>query len=221
MAGTDNPSGGKQMFKFFLRASLAALMIAQTHAAQIQFASDTFTILGGIQDTQVASATGPTPLPTQSFNDDVSGPNRALINFETNLSPGSILVRTAERKLYFILPDGQAIMYRVGVGREGFSWSGRNEISRKAVWPKWTPPKVMIKREAERGHIIPDFMEGGSNNPLGARALYIGGTDFRIHGTTQPWSIGHAVSSGCIRMLNEHVIDLYDRVKIGAKIVVE
>jgi lipoprotein-anchoring transpeptidase ErfK/SrfK len=209
------------MIKFFLRASLAALMIAQTHAAQIQFASDTFTILGGIQDTQVASATKLTPLPTQSFNDDVSGPNRAIINFETTLTPGSILVRTAERKLYFILPDGQAIMYRVGVGREGFSWSGRNEISRKAVWPKWTPPKVMIKREAERGHIIPDFMEGGSNNPLGARALYIGGTDFRIHGTTQPWSIGHAVSSGCIRMLNEHVIDLYDRVKIGAKIVVE
>ena len=209
------------MLKLFLRAGVAALMFAQAHAAQIQFAPDTFATLGGIQDTQVASATIPRGLPTQKFNDDVSGPDRAVINFQTTLTPGSILVRTAERKLYFILPDGQAIMYRVGVGREGFSWSGRNQISRKAVWPKWTPPKVMIKREAERGHIIPDFMEGGSNNPLGARALYIGGTDFRIHGTTQPWSIGHAVSSGCIRMLNEHVIDLYDRVQIGAKIVVE
>lgn len=209
------------MYKLFLRVSVAALMFAQAHATQIQFAPDTFAILGGIQDTQVASAAKPTSIPTQKFNDDVSGPDRSVINFETTLTPGSILVRTAERKLYFILPEGQAIMYRVGVGREGFSWSGRNQISRKAVWPKWTPPKVMIKREAERGHIIPEFMEGGANNPLGARALYIGGTDFRIHGTTQPWSIGHAVSSGCIRMLNEHVIDLYDRVKIGAKIVVE
>ncbi len=209
------------MFKSFLRISAIALMFAQAHATQIQFAPETFTIIGGIQDTQVASSARPSILPNQISNDDVSGPDRAIINFDTTLTPGSILVRTAERKLYFILPNGQAIMYRVGVGREGFSWSGRNEISRKAVWPKWTPPKVMIKREAERGHIIPEFMEGGANNPLGARALYIGGTDFRIHGTTQPWSIGHAVSSGCIRMLNEHVIDLYDRVKLGAKVVVE
>jgi lipoprotein-anchoring transpeptidase ErfK/SrfK len=174
-----------------------------------------------MEDSQVASATMPNTLPNQNVSDDVSGPNRAFINFQTALAPGSILVRTAERKLYFILPDGQAIMYRVGVGREGFSWSGQNQISRKAVWPSWTPPKVMIKREAARGHIIPEFMAGGANNPLGARALYIGGTDFRIHGTTQPWSIGHAVSSGCIRMLNEHVIDLYDRAQVGAKIVVE
>ena len=207
--------------KLFLRAGLAALMVAQSQAAQIQFDPNTFVILGGIQDTQVASATKPVGLPIQKFNDDVSGPDRAIINFETTLKPGSILVRTAERKLYFILNDGQAIMYRVGVGREGFSWSGQNQISRKAVWPKWTPPRVMIKREAERGHIIPDFMEGGSNNPLGARALYIGGTDFRIHGTTQPWSIGHAVSSGCIRMLNEHVIDLFNRASVGARVVVE
>jgi lipoprotein-anchoring transpeptidase ErfK/SrfK len=209
------------MYKFLLRASFAALMLTQAHAKPIQFAPDTFVILGAMEDSQVASATMPNTMPNQDVRDDVSGPNRAVINFQTALAPGSILVRTAERKLYFILPDGQAIMYRVGVGREGFSWSGRNQISRKAVWPTWTPPKVMIKREAARGHIIPDFMKGGSNNPLGARALYIGGTDFRIHGTTQPWSIGHAVSSGCIRMLNEHVIDLYDRAKVGAKIVVE
>ena len=209
------------MYKLILRASLAVLMFAQAQATQIQFAPDTFVILGGMPSSQVASATMPTPVPTPNYHDDVTGPDRAIIYFETPLAPGSILVRTTERKLYFILPDGQAIMYRVGVGREGFSWSGQNHISRKAVWPNWTPPKIMITREAERGHIIPDFMEGGSNNPLGARALYIGSTDFRIHGTTQPWSIGHAVSSGCIRMLNEHVIDLYDRVKLGAKIVVE
>ena len=170
---------------------------------------------------QIAAATMPITQQKQIQADDVSGPDRAVIDFSSTLVPGSILVRTAQRKLYFILPNNQAIMYRVGVGREGFSWSGQNLITRKAVWPKWTPPKIMIAREAERGHIIPAFMEGGAGNPLGARALYIGSTDFRIHGTTQPWSIGHAVSSGCIRMLNEHVIDLFDRVKIGAKVVVE
>ena len=183
--------------------------------------TNTFQILGGMDAPM--SQVG---LPTQKFGqapqvDDLSGPNRAIIDFQTSLQPGSILVRTSERKLYFILPGGQAIMYRVGVGREGFSWVGSNRISRKAEWPSWRPPAVMISREAESGHIIPDFMPGGPENPLGARAMYIGDTEFRIHGTTQPWSIGHAVSSGCIRMLNEHVIDLYNRVEVGARVVVE
>ena len=209
------------MFRFFSRACIAAMMIAQTQAAQLQFEPDSFAFLGGISGSQMASATVPNLPQGKHQFDDMSGPNRAVIDFQTSLLPGSVLVRTSERKLYFILPNRQAIMYRVGVGREGFTWSGQNHISRKAVWPSWTPPAVMISREAQKGHIIPDFMEGGATNPLGARALYIGGTDFRIHGTTQPWSIGHAVSSGCIRMLNEHVIDLYDRVKIGAKIIVE
>ena len=143
------------------------------------------------------------------------------ISFQSTLPPGSILIRTAERRLYFILPDGKAIMYAVGVGREGFAWSGRNHISRKAEWPDWRPPLAMIEREASRNHFIPAFMKGGPENPLGARALYIGDTEFRIHGTTQPWSIGRAVSSGCIRMLNEHVTELYARVSIGATVVVE
>ena len=209
------------MFKFLSRASIAVIMVAHAQATQLQFTPDTFAFLGGMGGSQLASATIPNLPEAKHQLDDMSGPNRAVINFSSSLKPGSVLVRTSERKLYFILPNQQAIMYRVGVGREGFTWSGQNNISRKAVWPTWTPPAVMISREAEKGHIIPDFMEGGATNPLGARALYIGGTDFRIHGTTQPWSIGHAVSSGCIRMLNEHVIDLYDRVKVGAKIVVE
>ena len=209
------------MFKLFGCAAIASLMLTQAYAAQIQFAPDTFSVSGAMDGSQVASATIPNIDHSKKQIDDMSGPNRAVIEFQTALTPGSVLVRTSERKLYFILPNHQAIMYRVGVGRDGFTWSGQNHISRKAVWPTWTPPAVMITREAEKGHIIPDFMEGGATNPLGARALYIGGTDFRIHGTTQPWSIGHAVSSGCIRMLNEHVIDLYDRVKVGAKIVVE
>lgn len=143
------------------------------------------------------------------------------VQFDRNLEPGSILVRTGERKLYFVLPGGEARMYPIGVGREGFTWSGTNTITRKSEWPDWRPPAVMIKREAAKGHFIPAYMPGGKDNPLGARALYIGSTQFRIHGTTQPWSIGRAVSSGCIRMLNAHVIDLYDQVKVGAKVVVE
>ena len=205
----------------FSVALAAMMMVGPVWSKNVAITADTFSILGGIDDTQVASAASPQQLPNSYAQDDVSGPNRAIINFNSALAPGSILVRTAERKLYFILPQGQAIMYRVGVGREGFSWSGTNSISRKATWPDWRPPAVMIKREAQRGHIIPDFMAGGPQNPLGARALYIGSTDFRIHGTTQPWSIGHAVSSGCIRMLNEHVIDLFNRAKVGAKVVVE
>jgi lipoprotein-anchoring transpeptidase ErfK/SrfK len=143
------------------------------------------------------------------------------VSFTRDLAPGSVLVKTRERKLYFVLPGGQALRYPVGVGRDGFTWSGRNQISRKAEWPTWRPPTIMIEREAKRGHFLPDEMQGGPENPLGARALYIGSTEFRIHGTTQPWSIGHAVSSGCIRMLNAQVIDLYNRVSIGATVVVE
>jgi lipoprotein-anchoring transpeptidase ErfK/SrfK len=143
------------------------------------------------------------------------------VSFTRDLAPGSVLVKTGERALYFVLPGGQAIRYPVGVGREGFTWSGRNHISRKAEWPEWRPPPVMIAREAKKGRALPVVMEGGPKNPLGARALYIGSTEFRIHGTTQPWSIGHAVSSGCIRMMNQHVIDLYERVRVGALVLVE
>jgi lipoprotein-anchoring transpeptidase ErfK/SrfK len=147
--------------------------------------------------------------------------SKQIVAFQRDLAPGSILIKTRERKLYLVLPNGQALQYPVGVGRQGFTWSGRNRVSRKAEWPDWRPPQVMIRREAKKGHYLPDMMEGGPDNPLGARALYIGSTEYRIHGTTQPWSIGRAVSSGCIRMLNEHVIDLYDRVTIGATVVVE
>ncbi len=143
------------------------------------------------------------------------------VAFSTHLAPGSIVVRTGERRLYYVLPDGEAIQYAVGVGREGFTWSGTNRVTRKAEWPDWRPPREMIEREARRGHIIPEHMEGGPDNPLGARAIYIGSTQYRIHGTTQPWSIGQAVSSGCIRLMNEEVIDLYERVKVGATVVVE
>jgi len=116
--------------------------------------------------------------------------------------------------------DGKARRYKVGVGREGFQWSGNSRIVSKQVWPSWTPPQTMIEREAAKGHYIPPFMEGGPGNPLGARALYIGGTLFRIHGTNDARTIGGAVSSGCIRMMNSDVVDLYNRVNIGARVYV-
>lgn len=133
---------------------------------------------------------------------------------------GSIVVNTPERSLYLVTSTGQARRYKVGVGREGFQWSGNSKIVNKAEWPTWRPPQVMIEREAAKGHMLPDVMEGGPDNPLGARAMYIGGTMYRIHGTNNAGSIGGAVSSGCIRMMNTDVIDLYDRVKVGARVYV-
>ncbi len=146
---------------------------------------------------------------------------KQVVDFTRPMEPGSILVDTRRRKLYLVTSGEKAIMYPIGVGREGFTWSGTDRISKKSAWPDWRPPNAMIRREAERGHFVPAFMPGGPQNPLGARALYIGSTEFRIHGTTQPWSIGRAVSSGCIRMLNEHVIELFDQVRVGAQVVVE
>jgi lipoprotein-anchoring transpeptidase ErfK/SrfK len=133
---------------------------------------------------------------------------------------GSIIVRTPERALYYVLGDGKARRYKVGVGREGFQWSGSSRIVAKQEWPAWRPPEEMIRREAEKGHLLPEMMEGGPENPLGARALYIGGTIYRIHGTNNVASIGGAVSSGCIRMMNSDVIDLYRLVRVGAKVYV-
>jgi len=144
-----------------------------------------------------------------------------IVEFSRALKPGSILIKTGERKLYFVLEGGKAIQYGIGVGREGFTWRGQKRISRKSEWPSWSPPARMIARERAKGIILPAYMPGGPSNPLGARALYLGGSLYRIHGTNQPSSIGQATSSGCIRMLNEEVIDLHDRVRIGALVIVE
>ncbi|WP_337659951.1 L,D-transpeptidase [Anderseniella sp. Alg231-50] len=150
---------------------------------------------------------------------------KQTVSYRTTEKPGTIIVSTRKRKLYFVLADNKAIEYGVGVGRQGFTWTGAARIARKAEWPAWHPPKEMIEREKKKyGRTLPARMEGGPNNPLGARALYLfqGGRDtlYRIHGTNAPASIGTAQSSGCIRMLNEEVIDLHKRVKIGAKVIV-
>jgi lipoprotein-anchoring transpeptidase ErfK/SrfK len=165
---------------------------------------------------------GDDPSPTIEADKDVTPQiTRNEISFSSDLPVGSILVKTKLRKLYFIEPGGMAIEYAVSVGREGFSWAGRNTITRMAEWPEWRAPPQMIAREAEHGHLIPSFVKGGPGNPLGARALYIGTTDYRIHGTDQPWTIGHATSSGCIRMMNQDVIELYGLAKVGTPVVVE
>ncbi|GJE46415.1 putative L,D-transpeptidase ErfK/SrfK [Methylobacterium soli] len=138
------------------------------------------------------------------------------MQFNANYKPGTIVVSTAERRLYFVLPNGEAIRYGVGVGRPGFTWSGVKTVTAKREWPSWTPPAAMIARRPD----LPRYMAGGIENPLGARAMYIGNTEYRIHGSNEPDTIGQAVSSGCIRMTNDDVTDLYERVKVGAKVVV-
>jgi len=120
-----------------------------------------------------------------------------------------------------VVGKGKAMAYGIGVGRDGFTWQGKNRITRKAEWPGWTPPQVMRDRvKRQEGRILPAHMKGGPDNPLGARAMYIGSTIYRIHGTNQPWTIGQAMSSGCIRMANEDVEHLYDQVKIGTRVIV-
>jgi lipoprotein-anchoring transpeptidase ErfK/SrfK len=146
---------------------------------------------------------------------------REIVDYKgSNAGKGNIVINTAERRLYLMLGDGKALRYGIGVGRPGFTWGGTHSVTRKAEWPGWTPPQEMREREAAKGKILPAHMEGGPENPLGARALYLGESIYRIHGTNQPWTIGKAVSSGCIRMRNEDVIDLYERVGVGAKVIV-
>ena len=148
------------------------------------------------------------------------------IHYVSDEKPGTIIINTRRRYLYLILGNDRAMRYGIGVGRQGFQWSGVARIGRKAEWPEWIPPKEMIAREKKLyGRTLPERMPGGPKNPLGARALYLfkDGRDtlYRIHGTNQPWTIGRAVSSGCIRMRNEDVIELYKKVRVGTKVIVK
>jgi lipoprotein-anchoring transpeptidase ErfK/SrfK len=141
---------------------------------------------------------------------------RQVVRFDGRYAPGTIVISTEERRLYYVTQRGEAIQYGVGVGRPGFEWSGTKSISSKRMWPDWRPPAEMLRRRPD----LPRYMAGGPDNPLGARALYLGSSLYRIHGSNEPETIGQAVSSGCIRMTNEDVIDLYNRVRVGTKVVV-
>lgn len=142
---------------------------------------------------------------------------KRVVAWSGSAPAGTIIVSTSARRLYYVLGDGTAIEYGVGVGRNGFTWSGTKTITRKAEWPGWTPPPQMLRRRPD----LPRHMAGGIDNPLGARAMYLGSSLYRIHGSNEPDTIGAAVSSGCIRMTNDDVVDLYNRVKVGTKVVVQ
>jgi lipoprotein-anchoring transpeptidase ErfK/SrfK len=141
---------------------------------------------------------------------------RQIVNYPTREAPGTIIIDTPNTYLYYVLGGGQAIRYGIGVGRDGFTWSGTQTVTKKAEWPDWTPPPEMIARQP----YLPRHMAGGPGNPLGARAMYLGGTVYRIHGTNAPETIGTHVSSGCIRLTNEDVADLYSRVNVGTRVIV-
>ena len=141
---------------------------------------------------------------------------RQTVNFSGQYAPGTIYINTAERRLYLVLGNGQALQYGIGVGRDGFRWSGTHRITAKKEWPSWTPPAQMLRRRPD----LPRHMVGGPDNPLGARAMYLGSTLYRIHGSNEPETIGQAVSSGCFRMTNEDVQDLYNRVSVGTPVIV-
>jgi lipoprotein-anchoring transpeptidase ErfK/SrfK len=203
------------MFRSARRRLVDALSLAAVAAASSFFASAVhaeepfFGLFEGRSVAEDARAAADYPPSTRVVVDDPTG-----------APAGTITVDTKNRRLYLSLSDGRAIRYGVGVGREGFAWTGQTRVGRMAAWPDWTPPAEMLKRRPD----LPRRMKGGEDNPLGARALYLYSGDrdtmFRIHGSNEPWSIGKAVSSGCIRMLNEDVADLYERVRIGAAVMV-
>jgi lipoprotein-anchoring transpeptidase ErfK/SrfK len=142
--------------------------------------------------------------------------NRQVVDYHGQEKPGTVIINTPERMLYLVEPDGKAVRYGIGVGRPGFTWAGVKSVTMKKEWPDWRPPDEMLRRRPD----LPHYMPGGPENPLGARALYLGDSLYRIHGSNEPWTIGTQVSSGCIRMRNEDVIDLYGRVPVGARVIV-
>jgi lipoprotein-anchoring transpeptidase ErfK/SrfK len=183
--------------------SAALLMLGSLGQAHAQgFGFDSRDIMGG----------GP-----NFFGGGVSPIQRTTVIYPTNYAPGTVIVSTGERRLYLVLGNGQALRYGIGVGRDGFRWSGVHRVTAKREWPSWTPPSQMLRRRPD----LPRHMAGGIDNPLGARALYLGSTLYRIHGSNEPETIGQAVSSGCFRMTNEDVTDLYNRVSVGATVIVK
>ena len=187
-----------------LFAALTLLAGAGHAQAQGFFGTDSRDIMGGGPNF-FGGGGGASPIP------------RTTVNFMSNYAPGTIVINTAERRLYLVLGNGQALRYGIGVGRDGFRWSGTHRITAKKEWPSWTPPSQMLARRPD----LPRHMSGGIDNPLGARAMYLGSTLYRIHGSNEPETIGQAVSSGCFRMTNDDVTDLYGRVSVGTTVVVK
>jgi lipoprotein-anchoring transpeptidase ErfK/SrfK len=203
------------MTRVFAFLALAAMVLAGVCPAQAQTSNDDFFNFFGRGGSNYRSS------PNYGAGSDNygggSGPiPRAVVSFPGRYAPGTIYINTAERRLYLILGNGEALQYGIGVGRDGFRWSGVHRISAKREWPGWTPPAQMRARRPD----LPRYLPGGIENPLGARAMYLGSTLYRIHGSNEPETIGRAVSSGCFRMTNEDVTDLYNRVSVGATVIV-
>jgi lipoprotein-anchoring transpeptidase ErfK/SrfK len=194
----------------FARLALsAALAVLAGAFAEAQ------TAVPGQDEMNIVDQPGYQPTPEE---EQLTGPyEKQEVFFRTAEASGTIIIDTQGRFLYLLQGNNRALRYGIGVGRDGFTWSGLQKISRKQEWPDWRPPPEMIERQP----YLPRFMAGGPGNPLGARAMYLGGTVYRIHGTNQPDTIGHAVSSGCFRLVNADVIDLYDRVPVGTKVIIK
>ena len=195
--------------------SIGSLIAAAALSCGPAQAEPLFALFNAPTQTQIAPQYAPTE---QSDEDAPLDPRlqRQIVGYASNEAPGTVIVDTPHTVLYYVLGNGKAIRYGIGVGREGFTWAGVKQIARKAEWPDWIPPQEMIARQP----YLPRFVAGGPGNPLGARAMYLGGTVYRIHGTNDPTTIGKHVSSGCIRLTNTDVSDLYNRVQVGAKVIV-
>jgi lipoprotein-anchoring transpeptidase ErfK/SrfK len=191
-------------FAFLIVVGVNAPTLAQTAGDQ-----------PGKDEMQISEQPGHQPTPEEAQLDAVY--QRQEVFFRTSEPPGTVIIRTSDRFLYLVLGPNRALRYAIGVGRQGFQWAGLEKISRKQEWPDWRPPAEMIERQP----YLPRFMAGGPGNPLGARALYLGHTDYRIHGTNLPETIGQAVSSGCFRLVNDDVIDLFNRVDVGTRVIIK
>jgi lipoprotein-anchoring transpeptidase ErfK/SrfK len=210
------------MFKFnYLRSAAALAMLAGAALVSGSASASPFPLFPQIfQPVEQAQPAPQTP-PVASDSDEQQFQlparfKRTIVDYPTREAPGTIIIDTPNTYLYLVLGNGQAMRYGIGVGREGFTWAGIKHIERKAEWPDWIPPQEMLARQP----YLPRFMAGGPGNPLGARAMYLSGSVYRIHGTNAPSTIGKRVSSGCIRLTNADVTDLYSRVKVGAKVIV-
>src|SRR5262245_57061346 len=200
------------MYNLFRLKTVAAVAAFLAASAATPASANPFNPFEALFGPQREAVTAPAYANPQ---DDVDL-RRQIVSYRTNEAPGTIIIDTPNTYLYLVLPGGKAMRYGIGVGREGFTWSGTKTIERKAEWPDWTPPPQMIHRQP----YLPRFVAGGPSNPLGARAMYLSDSVYRIHGTNAPETIGGFVSSGCIRLLNEDVMDFYNRVHVGTKVVV-
>jgi lipoprotein-anchoring transpeptidase ErfK/SrfK len=203
----------------YLKVAAAVVTIAAATAISTSASADPvnpFEALFGPLRPQVQAPAYAAPAEDAKDSDLRAELRRQVVNYRTSEAPGTIIIDTPNTFLYLVMPGGKAMRYGIGVGREGFTWSGTKTIERKAEWPDWTPPPEMIQRQP----YLPRFVAGGDGNPMGARGMYLSGSVYRIHGTNAPESIGTQVSSGCIRLVNEDVIDLYNRVHVGTKVVV-